>query len=148
MAVTVAPLTTTVMNAVGRDESGVASGINNAVSRVAGLLAIAVFGTLMAWAFDASLRGGLQAAGVPADIASWLHGQRDRLAAATPPPDIDPAIATAARQALGAAFVAGFRWIMIASAALALASALVAGAFIGADKANANTSTRARVQAR
>jgi EmrB/QacA subfamily drug resistance transporter len=148
MTVTVAPLTTTVMNAVGRDESGVASGINNAVSRVAGLLAIAVFGTLMAWAFDASLRDALQSAGVPADIASWLHGQRDRLAAAALPPDIDPAIAAAARQALGTAFVAGFRWIMVASAALALASALVASAFIGADKTNANATTRERMQAR
>ncbi|HEY6355642.1 MAG TPA: MFS transporter [Burkholderiaceae bacterium] len=132
MTVTVAPLATTVMNAVGPDESGMASGVNNAVSRVAGLLAIAVFGTLMAWAFDASLGDALPAAGVPADVASFMQGQRSRLAAAELPAGIDPALATATRRALGDAFVAGFRWIMVASAALALASAVIASAFIRA----------------
>jgi MFS family permease len=62
MAVTVAPLTTTVMNAVGPDLAGVASGVNNAVSRAAAVLAIAVFGAVMAWAFDAALAERLQAA--------------------------------------------------------------------------------------
>jgi EmrB/QacA subfamily drug resistance transporter len=130
MTVTVAPLTTTVMNAVGPDAAGTASGVNNAVSRVAALLAIAAFGTVMAWAFDAHLRNALQSAAIPADVAAMVVGQRSRLAAIELPPQIDPAVAAAIRQALGDAFVAGFRWIMAVSAALALASAAIAAAFM------------------
>src|SRR6266403_1066738 len=59
MTITVAPLTTTVMAAVDSSHSGVASGFNNAVARVAGLLAIAVFGVLLVRAFDAEMQSRL-----------------------------------------------------------------------------------------
>ena len=60
MAITIAPLTTTVLNAVKQDQTGVASGINNAAASVAGLLVIAVMGTValrvLDLEFDAHLR--------------------------------------------------------------------------------------------
>ncbi|MDB5731717.1 MAG: drug resistance transporter, EmrB/QacA subfamily [Variovorax sp.] len=135
MTVTVAPLTTTVMNAVGPDLAGVASGVNNAVSRTASVLAVAVFGLLMAWAFDASLAGSLKDMGASAELTAALEAQRSRLAAATPPAGLDVATARATTEAVQRAFVSGFRWVMGISAALALLSGLSAWWWIGGEAA-------------
>lgn len=123
MTVTVAPLTTTVMNAVGAELSGIASGVNNAVSRAAAVLAIAVFGVVMAWAFDGRLADGLHDIGASTEATAFLHAQRSQLAGAALPPGVDAAAATALRQTVNASFVSGFRWVMSLCAALALLSA-------------------------
>ncbi|SEA03109.1 MFS transporter [Variovorax sp. YR216] len=130
MTVTVAPLTTTVMNAVGPDLAGMASGVNNAVSRAASVLAIAVFGVVMAWAFGAQLGEGLRDAGASAQATAFLESQRSQLAGAALPPGVDEATGNALRYAVNAAFVSGFRCVMGICAALALLSALSAWLFI------------------
>lgn len=128
MAIAVAPLTTTVMNSVGADAAGTASGVNNAVSRVAGVLAIAVFGALMAAVFVPHLQSALET--LPPDVAGSVWQQRDRLAAIRLPPQSQGPAAQAARAAVQEAFVAGYRWIMVVSALLALASAATAAIWI------------------
>jgi EmrB/QacA subfamily drug resistance transporter len=122
LSISVAPLTTTVMNAVDVDYAGAASGINNAASRVASLLAVALFGLVAATVFGHSLHVELESAGLPIGVVEAVELQRNKLAA------IDVAQVAArdivlARHAIGAAFVAAFRWIMLISAGLALASA-------------------------
>lgn len=134
MAIAVAPLTTTVMNSVEAQASGTASGVNNAVSRVAGLLAIAVFGDLMASVFDATLRHAIASAGLRGHVADALWSQRDRLAAIALPPGLQGDAAAAAREAVHRSFVAGYRWTMAASAVLAIASAAVGGVWIAGRK--------------
>ncbi len=59
LAATVAPLTATVLDSVAERRVGIASGINNGVSRVAGLLAIAVLGAVISAHFGAQLDGNL-----------------------------------------------------------------------------------------
>src|SRR6202790_4576123 len=68
MAVTVAPLTTVVMNSVSQDRVGAASGINNAVARVAGVLAIAVLGIVMVKAFGSRLNQSMIPLSLSSDI--------------------------------------------------------------------------------
>ena len=141
MTVTVAPLTTTVMNSVGPEQAGVASGINNAVSRVAALLAIAIFGVVLAWIFDSRLHQHLQHADVSPQIAAQLAAQRDRLAGAEIPAGLDAAVAAALKGVVQESFVAGFRWVMLLAAALALLSAVAASIWIEG-KPSASKTTR------
>jgi len=131
MAVTVAPLTTTVMNAVGPERAGVASGVNNAVARVAGLLAIAVFGIVMARVFDLQLASALRSADVPPEVAQSVFRQRGLMAGIPIPAGLPDAAAEALRGAIREAFVAGFRTVMGLCALLALLGALCALLMVG-----------------
>jgi Major Facilitator Superfamily len=148
MSITVAPLTTTVMNAVDVGFAGAASGINNAASRVAGLIAVALFGLIMASIFNSSLHGQLERAGLASGVTETVEQQRNKLAAIELPASLSAHDATLAKQAIAAAFVEGFRWIMLISAALALASAASAWVLIGSarDRAKASSSEGPIVQ--
>lgn len=95
MAVTVAPLTTVVMKAVDQDRVGTASGINNAVSRVAGLLAVAVLGVVMVMQFSSHLNRRLATTAIPSDVRTELQSNETRLAALKPPHTVEPLTAAA-----------------------------------------------------
>jgi MFS family permease len=131
MAVSVAPLTTTVMNAVKQNRAGVASGINNAVSRVAGLLAVAVLGIVMLHTFNAALDRRLQSLAIAPEVKQALDQERTKLAAAEIPKNVEPALRTALKQATNESFVAGFRRVVIVCAGLALLSAISSWVLIG-----------------
>jgi EmrB/QacA subfamily drug resistance transporter len=126
MAISVAPLTTTVMGSVGVERSGVASGINNAVARTAGLLAIAVFGIIVAIAFAQTLNARLTALEIPAHLRSLILAERSKLAGATIPPGVDAATASLLKHAILESFIVGFRSIMALAAGLAFFSAISA----------------------
>jgi EmrB/QacA subfamily drug resistance transporter len=126
MAISVAPLTTVVMNSVEQERAGVASGINNAVARVAGVLAIAILGVVMVAAFDHSLRSSIRGLKLGADVAGELESNTARLGGLEAPRSADPSSAAAIRSGVAEAFVFGFRVIMMVCASLAIASAAVA----------------------
>jgi EmrB/QacA subfamily drug resistance transporter len=123
MAVSVAPLTTTVMNSVAQNRVGIASGINNAVARSAGLVAIAVLGIVMLRVFDDGLDRHLADGKLSASMLQSLHAQRTRLAAVALPEGQEPATHQLIRRAVDESFVSGFRIIMAIGAVSAVASA-------------------------
>ena len=129
LAISVAPLTTTVMNSVKESHAGIASGVNNAVSRTAGLLAIAVLGLIMFQTFNHCLDQRLNQMAVPFEIRKAVNSQRIKLAAAEIPPVAEP-IRAAIKQAIDECFVSGFRRVMLFGCGLALASSLMAGLII------------------
>jgi hypothetical protein len=112
------------MNAVPRNRVGIASGINNAVSRTAGLLAIAIFGIIMLNVFNRSLDRQLAAQDVPAAVRHSLHDQRINLAAAKIAEEIPSPLRDVLGRAIDQSFVEGFRTITLAGATLALASGI------------------------
>ena len=130
MAIAVAPLTTTVMGAVEVSHAGVASGINNAVSRVAGLLAVAVCGIVLVAGFDAGRESRLARLDLPAAARGELDRSAAQLAAAPIPAGLPEELRGKVRRALDDAFVDGFRRAILLAAGLALLSAVAAAVLI------------------
>ena len=130
MAVSVAPLTTTVMNAVKSSHAGIASGVNNAVSRTAGLLSVAVLGLVMFHAFNTCLDRRLSTIALPADALQQVNAERIKLAAMPVPPGLNEETRSRLRQTVNECFIFGFRHVMLTGAALALASSLVSALLI------------------
>jgi EmrB/QacA subfamily drug resistance transporter len=129
MSISVAPLTTTVMGSVDEHHAGVASGINNAVSRTAGLLAIAIFGVAMLMSFNIALERQINSPDLPAQVKANLEEQKTRFT------NIDTAQlpAEVREQAVNAvknSFVSGFHLVALLAAGLAFAAALCSLIFI------------------
>ena len=128
MAVSVAPLTTTVMSAAGNQHAGTASGINNAISRIAGMLAIALLGALVVGVFGATVDTRLAELQVPPEIRRALNAEVPKFAGAKVPPQIEGEHRRMLEEVLDESFVRSFRVAMLVAAGLA--SALCAGLMI------------------
>jgi EmrB/QacA subfamily drug resistance transporter len=130
MAVSVAPLTTVVMSSVDQTRAGIASGINNAVSRVAGVLAVAIFGIVMVTAFSARLQHSLVGLDLAPAALHQVQSRVIRLAAIEVPAGLDPQTTSAIRAAIAHAFIYAFRLVTLICAVLAVTSAAVAARMI------------------
>jgi EmrB/QacA subfamily drug resistance transporter len=131
MTTSVAPLTTTVMGAVEERHAGVASGINNAVSRTASLLAIAVFGVLMLKAFNSGLEESLGVMPISPEVRAQIIRQSGEFVSLEIPDGVTGEEQAAIRQAIRESFVGGFRLVAYLAAVLAAASGLASWVLIG-----------------
>lgn len=123
MAVSVAPLTTVVMNSIPQQHAGAASGINNAVSRIAGLLAIAIFGLVMTNIFNHQLDKQLKTSAIPMAIQDDIINQRPQLAGIK-------TTDTHAQQIIRKSFITGFTTIIFISVILSVMSSISAATFL------------------
>ena len=130
MSLVIAPLTTTALNSVEGAHSGLASGVNNAVSRGAGLLAIAVFGIFVFAAFSNGLDSRTADLNLTAEQQAALESEKVDLGAAEAPEGLGSEAAATIDQAVDEAFLGAFRLTMYISAGLAIASALAAAVLI------------------
>lgn len=132
MAISVAPLTTVVMDSAEQDRAGAASGINNAVARVAGVLSIAILGIVMVKLFSSSLDRSLTSELLPPGVLQYLRANEIKLAGLELPPGLDSETSAFIRASIANAFLFGFRAVMLICACLSLASAAIAARMIPA----------------
>jgi len=123
LAVCVAPLTTAIMDAADRANVGAASGINNAVARVAGLIAIAVLGIVMTSVFNNGLNRRLAHVEAAA-VKSGILNQRAKLAAIRIPADAEAHEREALAAAISNSFLEAYRVVMLLCAILAANGAM------------------------
>jgi phage-related minor tail protein len=126
MTLSVAPLTTVVMNAVGERQAGVASGINNTAARVAGVLAVAALTAVAVGQFSDELARRLRDQGVPDRLIEELAMNASQLAELQPPAGIAESSADAITDSIALAYVAAFRRLVIVCGLLSAVSGLVA----------------------
>jgi hypothetical protein len=114
------------MSSAAENRTGTASGINNAVARVAGVLAIAILGVVMLAAFRYRLHTSLGRLNLDPNVLSQIESSAVKLGALEVPSELDASAATRVRAEVAQAFIFGFRRIMFVCVGLAAASAAVA----------------------
>ena len=127
MGITVAPLTTTVMTAAGREHAGVASGVNNAVARIGGLMAIAVFGVVLARSFASRVEPRLEHMAISSSARASVQRELPKMAGIKLDsiPSLRPDERALVRWAVDGSFVSAYRVVMLCVAAIALAAAII-----------------------
>ena len=126
MGITVAPLTTAVMGSVSSSHAGIASGVNNAVSRTAGVLALATIGAVALLLFSNALTTRSAALNLSTADQAALQAEASKLGGAQPPASLPAAQRDPVQQAIKLAFVDTFRVVMVIGAAMAWLSAALA----------------------
>lgn len=130
MGITVAPLTTAVMGSAPQGSTGVASGINNAVARTAGVLAVAILGAFAIGIFGSNLDARTNTLDIPEQAKVELREQAPQFGAAMPPASLTAEQAAAASEAIKFSFVDTFRLIAGIATVLAALSAVMAALLI------------------
>ena len=142
MSFTVSPLTTAVMGAVSYHFAGTASGVNNAVSRIAGVFTNAIFGALAVLFFSGALQHSIKPLKLNNKVQQEVLAQAVNFGDAHIPPDAGVQHIKQLKIIYKDAFIAAYSIVLKISAALAFAGALMAFIFIRNDVVLKHDSTK------
>jgi MFS family permease len=127
LSATVAPLTATVLDSVDPHHVGIASGVNNGVSRVAGLLAIAVLGAVISAHFGSALDSRLGSAPLPPKAARAVSEAKEKPLAVPATTGLPPAQARRIESAADEASTSSFHLGIGIAGLLMILGGIVAG---------------------
>ena len=130
MSMVVAPLSTSVMNSSDPQLVGTASGVNNAISRAAGVLAIAVIGALMLTLYSGSIATAIAPLDLGTDASERVLAEAQNLGNAQVPEGVPERARAAIEDIFRQSFVKGFRRVAFVGGALSWLSALIAVVFV------------------
>lgn len=130
MGLTVVPLTTAVMNCVTEDNSGIASGVNNTMARLANVLALAVIGALALLQFQDSMQVRLHSSELSTEQMQYMEQQAEKLAEAEPAADWPEAQKEQVQTMIKSSFIAVFDFTAYVSAGLCFMGAILSWMFI------------------
>ena len=136
MAITVAPLTTTVVNAVPARQTGLASGINNAVASVASLLAIAALGTIALTTLNRTLDREVASAHASPAVTAIVDRARGGFITPPIPERLSREDRELAQSTISRSFALSIRLVLLIAAALAALGSLAAAVTIERAKRN------------
>jgi EmrB/QacA subfamily drug resistance transporter len=130
MGITVAPLTTSVMGSVPQHNAGIASGINNAMSRSSQVLAVAIMGGIALLLFNQALLSDPMILELPQNEQDTLAAESANLAGTSAPDTLSAESQDDVRQVIKEAFTETFSVIMLIAAGMSFASAIFAGLLV------------------
>jgi len=126
MAISFAPLNTTVMSSVARSDAGTASGVNKAVSRLSGMLSVALLGALAISLFGQVLTKKMDQENIPEQVQQQMISETPNLAKAKIPESVSPEIKVTLEKNVKQSFLSSFRIVMFVSAGLIFFGAVCA----------------------
>jgi TRAP-type mannitol/chloroaromatic compound transport system permease large subunit len=124
ITVALSPLANVVMSAVPEQETALASGVNNSISRIAGLVILSIAAIVLTQGFGRSLRQQLQSSTLPSQMQSKLYADRSLMTAAQVPSNFGVAAAREGQQIVEASFTSGYSAVMDAAAVGMLLAAM------------------------
>lgn len=126
MSITVVPLTTAVMNCVDESKSGIASGINNSVTRISGTFINAVLGAVAILLFTNYSMGEFELLGLSDEMKDSLQIEATKLGEARASLSYTNDVQAKVNTIFQWGFITTYKWVGMLSAALAFLSAGIA----------------------